>query len=67
MSGNSKLTNGTALVAASGVIFDLWVAGFIVGDLPKPIIKIGTLILITGVLAGGYFMLTGFLEERTES
>lgn len=60
------LTLGTALVAGTGVLFDLWVSVFMVDgpNLPKFIIRIITAVFVIILLYGVSLMYIGWQDGR---
>jgi hypothetical protein len=59
-----KLTRGTALVAGTGVIFDVWVSVWLVGRPDTRITKLITLSILAVLAVGLFIMLQGWQEQR---
>lgn len=61
----TTLTDGTAVVAATGVLFDLWVSIFMGITPNEHIVRIVTSIFVAALLYGLWLMYNGYKTDRS--
>jgi 4-amino-4-deoxy-L-arabinose transferase-like glycosyltransferase len=62
--GDSKLGKGTAVVALSGVAFDLWVSLFMADPPPEHIVRVVTAVFVVILLYGLWLMWRGYQTDK---
>lgn len=60
-----RLTEGIGIIAVTGVVFDMWVAGYMVGDyIPEKVKLFVTYVLISTMFFGIYWSYLGWKDTH---
>ncbi|MGH3570864.1 MAG: hypothetical protein ACRDUW_03395 [Pseudonocardiaceae bacterium] len=59
-----KLTKGTTIVVATGVMFDLWVSLWLVNKPDTHVTRLVTISIVTVLITGLAMMAIGYTEQK---